>query len=189
NVSPTPDLLVDSTWLAAHLGEVTVVDCRYVLDRPGAGRAAYLEGHIPGAGFLDLEVDLSGERSDTPGALGRHPLPSAEHFAAAARRAGIRRHRPVVAYDQGVGGGGARLWWLLRHFGKLDAGVLRGGIPVWRGPLERGERDAAPGDFEPRERFDDTIDAAGIQASSRRAGVTLVDVRPAERHRRRPHPT
>ena len=36
-----------------------VFDCRFVLGSPEAGRAAYQEGHIPGARFMDMDTDLS----------------------------------------------------------------------------------------------------------------------------------
>ena len=82
-------------------------DCRWALDDPGLGRRLYLEGHIPGAAFLDVEQDLAAQ----PGATGRHPLPTADRFAAAASRAGIEGDVFVVAY--GSLGGAERLWWLL----------------------------------------------------------------------------
>ena len=62
------------------------VDCRWELGAPERGRELYLAGHIPGASFLDVDEDLSD--LSVPGA-GRHPLPSAGRFAAAASRAGI----------------------------------------------------------------------------------------------------
>src|SRR6476646_6082822 len=89
-----------------------VVDCRWELLDPEAGRRAYFAGHVPGASFLDVDADLSD--LSVPDA-GRHPLPSAEKFAAAASRAGIGPGVFVVAY--GTMGGAERLWWLLRHFG------------------------------------------------------------------------
>jgi thiosulfate/3-mercaptopyruvate sulfurtransferase len=135
--------LVETAWLRAHLGEpdLRVVDCRYVLGQPGAGRPKWLEGHIPGAAFLDVDRDLAGE----PGIRGRHPLPEAADFEAAARRAGIDSTTRVVAYDEAGEGGAARLWWLLRHFGHDEAAVLNGGLAAWReegGPLEAGEAGA-----------------------------------------------
>jgi thiosulfate/3-mercaptopyruvate sulfurtransferase len=87
------------------------VDCRWELGNPTRGRELYLEGHIPGASFLDVEQDLS----SPPGPGGRHPLPGEAQFAAAAARAGIGDAVFVVAY--GSMGGAERLWWLLRHFG------------------------------------------------------------------------
>src|SRR6478672_11977116 len=111
-------------------------DCRWQLTDPEAGRRAYLEGHIPGASFLDVDADLSD--LSVPDA-GRHPLPSAEKFAAAASRAGIGPGVFVVAY--GTMGGAERLWWLLRHFGHDDVAVLRGGLDSWGGPLRAGAEE------------------------------------------------
>src|SRR5438132_612844 len=84
------------------------VDCRWELSDPEAGRRAYLDGHIPGASFLDVDRDLSAP----PGERGRHPLPSAEDFAGAAGHAGIGDGVFVVAY--GSLGGADRLWWRFR---------------------------------------------------------------------------
>src|ERR671937_608270 len=135
------------------------VDCRWDLGDPRRGRALYHEGHIPGASFLDVDDDLS-DRS-IPGA-GRHPLPQARRFAAAAGRAGIGAGVFVVAY--GAMGGAERLWWLLRHFGHDDCAVLEGGIDAWRGPLVAGDETIEATTFEPRPRDDDTITAEELAA-------------------------
>src|SRR5262249_33927258 len=108
--------------------DVQFVECRWELGNPARGRELYLEGHIPGASLLDVDTDLSD--LSVRGA-GRHPLPSAERFAAAAGRAGIGAGVYVVAY--GDSGGPERLWWLLRHFGHDDCAVLIGGIGAWGG--------------------------------------------------------
>jgi thiosulfate/3-mercaptopyruvate sulfurtransferase len=174
--------LVDAAWLRAHLGEpgLAVVDCRYVLGKPGEGGRAWLEGHIPGAAFLDVDRDLAAE----PGERGRHPLPAAADFEAAAARAGIGRASRVVAYDEAGEGGAARLWWLLRHFGHDDAAVLNGGLAAWRdegGPLEKGGEEAGALDqgaegagprqaaaehpFVARPREGDTVSATELSAT------------------------
>jgi thiosulfate/3-mercaptopyruvate sulfurtransferase len=172
-----PQPLVDPDWLADHLAEVRVVDCRFVLGDPAGGRAAYLEGHIAGAAFLDVDTDLSGRDGG-----GRHPLPTAEDFAAAARRAGISVSSPVVAYDDGTGGA-ARLWWLLRHFGHERVAVLAGGLTGWTGPLRGGEEAIPPGDFTPGIREGDTLDADEIRARLGQPGRLLLDARAPERYR------
>ncbi|HZT17259.1 MAG TPA: rhodanese-like domain-containing protein [Gaiellaceae bacterium] len=154
------------------------VDCRWSLDDPEAGRRAYLEGHIPGAAFLDVERDLS----DEPGAGGRHPLPSAARFGAAASRAGIEDGVFVVVY--GSLGGAERLWWLLRHFGHDDCAVLD--LAGWRGPLRAGEEAVEPAAFVPRERSGDTATAAEI--ATRREELVLVDARVPARFRGEPNP-
>jgi len=114
---------------------------------------------------------------------GRHPLPSAEAFAAAASRAGIAPGVLVVAYDHGAAGGAARLWWLLRHFGHDDAAVLRGGFESWLGPVGAGEEEIEPREFVPRPRADDTVDADELAARLGEPGLVVVDARVPERYR------
>jgi thiosulfate/3-mercaptopyruvate sulfurtransferase len=154
------------------------VDCRYELGDVEAGRRLYRAGHIPGATFLDLDRDLAA----APGERGRHPLPGADAFAAAAGRAGIGPGVFVVAYDQGRTGGAARLWWLLRHYSHDDVAVLDGGISSWLGPLVEGEEAAEPLDFEPRERTGDTIEAAELAERLGDETLTIVDSRDPARY-------
>ena len=156
------------------------VDCRWELGSPGRGRELYLEGHVPGASFLDVEGDLSAPPA-SPG--GRHPLPAADDFARAAGGAGIGPGVFVVAYDQGMNGGAARLWWLLRHFGHDEVAVLDGGIGAWLGPLSSGEEEVEPAVFVPRLRTDDTIGAEELAARLGEPGLTVVDARLPERYR------
>jgi thiosulfate/3-mercaptopyruvate sulfurtransferase len=171
--------IVDVDWLSAHLGQpgLRPVDCRWKLGQPDAGRVAYLAGHIPGAAFLDLDIDLS----DPPGERGRHPLPQHQRFEAAARGAGISGDTRVVAYDESGEGGAARLWWLLRHFGHDAVAVLDGGAAAWRasgGELVPREEIPPPGDFTAVEREGDTATAEEIEAG---ATAALVDARAPER--------
>jgi thiosulfate/3-mercaptopyruvate sulfurtransferase len=162
--------------------EYRFVDCRWELGKPERGRELYLEGHIPGASFLDVERELSAPPGGAAG--GRHPLPAAEDFALAAGRAGIGPEAFVVAYDQGMTGGAARLWWLLRHFGHEDVAVLDGGIGAWLGPLRAGEEEVEPARFVPRPRGGDTVTAEEL-AESLSAGdeLVLIDARAGERYR------
>lgn len=161
---------------------VQFVDCRWELGAPERGRELYFAGHVPGASFLDVDRDLSAPPGGAEG--GRHPLPSAEDFARAASRAGIGEGVLVVAY--GNGGGPERLWWLLRHYGHHDCAVLAGGLESWLGPLRAGEEDVEPGDFLPRERRGDTIDADELLARSKE--LVVVDARVPSRWRGEPNP-
>lgn len=157
------------------------VDCRWELGTPERGRELYLAGHIPGASFLDVDADLSDLSVSN---AGRHPLPSAERFAAAAARAGIGAGVFVVAY--GSMGGAERLWWLLRHFGHDDCAVLAGGIDAWSGPLRAGPEEIEPAAFAPRERTDDVV--AADELAARLDEVVLVDARTPSRWRGEPNP-
>ena len=159
------------------------VDCRWELNVPGRGRELYLGAHVPGASFLDVDEDLSD--LSVPDA-GRHPLPSADRFAATASRAGIGTGVFVVAY--GSLGGAERLWWLLRHFGHDDCAVLLGGIDAWAGPLRGGDEAIEPAVFEPRERGGDTIDADALVRRLADPSLVLVDARTAARWRGEPNP-
>jgi thiosulfate/3-mercaptopyruvate sulfurtransferase len=154
------------------------VDCRWDLADPRRGHDLYLEGHIPGASFLDVDEDLSAP----PGVRGRHPLPEPEAFAAAAGRAGIGTGVFVVAY--GLMGGAERLWWLLRHFGHDDCAVID--FDAWLGPLTAGEEEIEPALFTQRPRTGDTIEADEIAA--RLDELVLIDARVPERFRGEPNP-
>jgi thiosulfate/3-mercaptopyruvate sulfurtransferase len=133
-------------WLASPRPPV-IVDVRWYLNKPGAGRTAYLEGHLPGAIFLDLDEDLAD--LDGLGAPGRHPLPSPGTFIERIAAAGIGDGDRVVGYDDVGGWVAARLWWMLDNLGfgrrGVDGewvGVLDGGIKAWveaGQALEHGE--------------------------------------------------
>jgi len=157
------------------------VDCRWELGKPERGRELYLAGHIPGASFLDVEGELSAPPGGAEG--GRHPLPAAGDFARAAGKAGIGPDVFVIAYDQGMTGGAARLWWLLRHFGHDDVAVLDGGIEVWLGPLRGGEEGIAPAEFVARQRADDLVSAEELESELGRGDLVVLDARAPERYR------
>jgi thiosulfate/3-mercaptopyruvate sulfurtransferase len=159
--------------------EATLLDVRWELGGP-PGWPLYLEGHIPGAAFVDLETALAGP----PGEGGRHPLPPVDVFGSAMRAAGVSAARPVVAYDGGSSMAAARAWWLLRYFGHAQVSVLDGGFSGWLAAGHAIERDVPPiepGDFVPRPGRMALLDAAGA-ARVARDGV-LLDARVGERYR------
>jgi thiosulfate/3-mercaptopyruvate sulfurtransferase len=170
--------LVDTTWLERNidLPDLRLVDCRFKLDDPGAGVRGYREAHIKGAVFVDVHRDLTGTNGS-----GRHPLPAPDAFAAAMSRAGIGPDTLVIAYDQGMVGGAARLWWLLRHFGHHHVAVLAGGLAGWRGPLVGGEQRVPARTFAAVAREGDTVDAAELAARLGDPRLLLIDARAAER--------
>lgn len=154
------------------------VDCRWSLTDRDAGRLAYLSAHIPGAAFLDVENDLSAP----PGSAGRHPLPDAKLFEAAASNAGIGPETFVIAY--GSLGGAERLWWLLRHFGHDGCAVID--LDAWRGPLRGGPETVEPQRFAAAKPRDDTIGREELVA--RLGSLVVVDARAAARWRGEPNP-
>lgn len=125
--------VVDFEWLQEHEGEVIVADARWYLDGR-SGRDAYEKGHIPSAVFIDLESSLAGHGGE---GLGRHPLPTPEHFAEQMSRNGIGDGATVVAYDDAGGVIAARLVWMLRTLGE-SAALLDGGLQSYKEDLETG---------------------------------------------------
>jgi thiosulfate/3-mercaptopyruvate sulfurtransferase len=174
--------LIDVPSLARRLAEPdppTLIDVRFSLGGP-PGRPAYLEGHIPGATFLDLEAEVCGQ----PGPAGRHPLPDPAQLQEALRRAGVRAGHDVVVYDGGDGQAAARLWWTLRWSGHDAVSVLDGGYSAWTGqgrPVEPGEAEARPGDITVRPGGMPVLDADGAAALAG-TGV-LLDARIGPRYR------
>ncbi len=123
--------LVDSATLAQHLPDDNwlVVDCRYDLMHPQAGREAYLESHIAGAVYADVHDDLSGPPVTDHG---RHPLPTAAALEKLFSRLGIDSQKQVIVYDATNGAFAARLWWLLRYMGHEGVALLDGGWKNWQ---------------------------------------------------------
>jgi len=123
--------LVDVRTLGRHLDDPAwvVVDCRFTLTKPEAGRLAYEVSHIPGARYAHLEDDLSSPVTPTSG---RHPLPDPVRLSARLGTWGIDARKQVVVYDDTCGAMAARLWWLLRWLGHDAVALLDGGLPRWQ---------------------------------------------------------
>jgi thiosulfate/3-mercaptopyruvate sulfurtransferase len=152
------DAVVSTAWLARAIesgqpGGLRVVDVRYYLDPTRKGRNAYRAGHVPGALFLDMDLDLSAPGGGRGLAAGRHPWPSEEKVARVMSAAGIGPGLRVVAYDDASGSTAARVWYLLRAHGHDDVAVLDGGIARWQAegrPLATDEPRVEPAAFVAR---------------------------------------
>ncbi len=144
----------------------------------GPDREAYLEGHIPGAVFVDLDRQLA----DPPSERGRHPLPDTERFGTDMRALGVSGGRPVVVYDGATSMAAARAWWLLRYFGHPAVAVLDGGLAAWVAgghPVTTDVPAPAAGDFSPRPGAMPSVTPDAAAATAAR-GV-LLDARARER--------
>lgn len=138
----TPLITANQLEEIINSGEnVLLCDCRFDLVDPSAGKKSYLEGHIPGAVYVDLDVDLSGTAN---GKNGRHPLPNPEAWAQTKSRLGIDSNTLVVAYDRQGSVYASRLWWMLKATGHAKVQVLDGGLDTWNGPIGTMPREAVP---------------------------------------------
>jgi thiosulfate/3-mercaptopyruvate sulfurtransferase len=177
------DVLIDAVTLRKLLDgpePPAVLDVRWALGDPD-GRARFLDGHIPGAIYADLDTELAGP--PTTGG-GRHPLPDPAALQEAARAWGLRGGQPVVVYDNNGGLAAGRAWWLLRWAGLPDVRILDGALAAW---TEAGF-ELRSGGAEP-DWGDVSLDgghlpvlAADEAAALARDGV-LLDARAGERYR------
>jgi thiosulfate/3-mercaptopyruvate sulfurtransferase len=143
------ELLVSAEELASSLGDETlcIIDCRFDLLDPLAGREEYLAAHIPGAVYADLDRDLAAPVKPN---TGRHPLPDTRTATGTFRRFGINRDSNVVVYDSCGGAMAARAWWMLRWLGHERVKLLDGGFPGWHAKklaTSHGPEKVPEGDF------------------------------------------
>lgn len=179
--------LIDVDTLAAAIGapDLRIVDARFALMEPAAGRRAYQASHLPGAVFADLNEDLS-DLSRI--GQGRHPLPDSDAFARRLGQWGITPAHSVVVYDAADGSmAAARLWWMLTLLGHERVAVLDGGLAAWRarGLAETPEVpviDAVPA-YPARFDAHRIVDAQAVQARLDEDSGWLFDARAAERFR------
>ena len=129
---------VATDWLAAHLGEpdLGVIDASWHLPPTGrAGDAEFLQGHIPGAVFFNIDV-IADTSSGLP-----HMLPDADAFAKAMTALGLGDGMRFVVYDTLGLFAAARVWWTLRAYGAGSVDPRRRVAEVAaRGPADRGRR-------------------------------------------------
>lgn len=159
-----------------------VVDCRFDLADPKAGRLAYVQAHIPGARFADANKDLS---APVTSKTGRHPLPSPDILAAKLGQWGIDRQHQVVAYDASNGAFAARLWWLLRWLGHEAVAVLEGGWQAWQAaglPQEHNIPVMTARHFVPRVQDGLALSVEAIQHGLATQTITLIDARSPVRY-------
>jgi thiosulfate/3-mercaptopyruvate sulfurtransferase len=175
--------LVDTHTLAKHLDDPrwVVVDCRFALSDPEAGRRAYAVSHIPGARYAHLNEDLAGPVTATSG---RHPLPDPKTFSERLGAWGIDGSKQVVVYDDTFGAMAARLWWMLRWVGHDRVALLDGGLPKWRReglPMTAELPRIEPGRFEPRVNGAVWVGAADVERLLARGETLVLDARAEER--------
>lgn len=125
---PRPECLMTTEELAArmHAGGIRILDASFKM--PGvtpSAREDFLERHIPGARFFDIET-ICDKTATLP-----HMLPSEAEFSETATALGITAETLVVIYDTPGLMSAGRTWWTLRSFGHDRVAVLDGGLRKW----------------------------------------------------------
>jgi len=176
--------LMDVHTLSDKLGKpnLRIVDCRFNLQQPKEGRFHYLQGHLPGAVYANLDNDLSAPVGVT---TGRHPLPRVETLCEKLGDWGVDNDTCLLAYDRQNGAIAARLWWMLRWLGHQKVFLLNGGFNAWEQhgyPVESGVVSYRKRKFAATPKPAMVVTTAEIVAALQRDTMPLlVDAREAER--------
>jgi thiosulfate/3-mercaptopyruvate sulfurtransferase len=172
---------VSTAWLAENLAapDVAVIDGTFFLpDEKRDAKAEYLDGHIPGAVFFDIDA-VADHTTNLP-----HMLPHPENFAEAMEELGLGNGMRFVVYDASNLQGGARVWWTLRVFGARDVKLLAGGLPRWRAegrPLERGLVQRSPRPFTVDFDSGSVAGVEQVKRASEAGSAQILDARAAAR--------
>lgn len=158
-----------------------IVDTRFKLDDEDAGRKLYLESHLPGAVYLDLNRDLSSKAKKHGGS---HPLPDFPTFIKKLGNIGIGTDTTVVIYDDGNDMFAARFWWLLEAVGHEKVYILEGGYKRW---VEEGNEVTSeipslePKEFHGEFNEDKIVDMKTVREKLATDAI-LIDSRSEERY-------
>lgn len=169
--------LVDTEWLAANLAaaDLRVVDATWYLPHLGRdAEAEFLERHIPGAVYFDIDA-VADLETPLP-----HMLPEPAAFARAAGSLGIGDGDRVVVYGGRNMIASARVWWTLRVFGHEAVAVLDGGLPRWRAEgraLQSGPSTPHPRRLTVRPRPELVADLERVRANLERPREQVIDAR------------
>ncbi|MGO1253357.1 MAG: sulfurtransferase [Alcaligenes aquatilis] len=182
------EFLISAEQVQANLNnaECLILDVRHDLIDHQAGRRAYEQGHIPGAVFLDHEVDLAAPKT---GLNGRHPLPSRQVLAQLLQQSGLRDGMQVVVYDAQGSLFASHMWWMLRWLGHPQVAILDGGWQAWQqlgGAQESGPATPAPAAAElsiPEQAAMPTVQTDQVLKNLSKPIFTVLDARAAERYR------
>src|SRR5579859_4984451 len=113
-----PEVLVDATWVEAHLHDPQVRLIEVDVDT-----TAYEQGHIPGAVGFNWQKELQDQ-------IVRSPL-SREHLERLLGSAGVDNTTTVVLYGDNNNWFAAWALWILKYYGHRDVRLLNGGRVKW----------------------------------------------------------
>ncbi|MES2415816.1 MAG: sulfurtransferase [Pseudomonadota bacterium] len=190
--------------LVAGKTPLRIFDCSFDLMQAHAGEQQYLEAHIPGAVYANLDTALSAKHgvnpaksgadavitvtgADAPASGGRHPLPNREKFATWLSSVGFANDMQAVVYDRNGANYCGRLWWMLKWAGHDNVAVLDGGLQAWQaagGAVQSGEEPAHfQSNFALGPELARLVPPARVLSQLGNPAQTLIDARGAPRFR------
>ncbi|MDX4950919.1 3-mercaptopyruvate sulfurtransferase [Proteus mirabilis] len=138
------DYFVIPQWLFEHHDDqdLVIVDVSAPMPTQDIDyHQRYLERHIPGAHFFDLD-EIADKTTSLP-----HMLPSDTLFSETLTQLGISNNTTVILYDIGNLFSAPRGWWTFTTLGCHKVRILAGGLQAWIEsgfPLEQGDVTPIP---------------------------------------------
>lgn len=173
--------LVSTDWLASEIGapDLSIIDASWYLPAQNRnGQAEYLERHIPGAVFFDIDA-VADKSTNLP-----HMLPPPEGFAAMVGAMGISNSDRIVIYDGAGLFSAARVWWSFRVMGARSVQILDGGLPKWLAEgraTEAGTASRPAKTFIPSFHPELVVGLPEMRKLVESGERTILDARPADR--------
>jgi len=182
NKKITPIINADDLLEISKFENLILVDVR----TGSSAKANYLEKHLKGALFIDLNTQLA-DIKENVAIGGRHPLPNIEAFSKTIADLGISKDSHVVVYDDKNGANSAaRFWWMLRAMDFQKVQVLNGGIQEAEKigfPLNSGQEFNSKAEVIKNDLW--TLPMANInevEKASNNSDYTIIDVRENNRY-------
>jgi thiosulfate/3-mercaptopyruvate sulfurtransferase len=182
------DSLVSTEWLADNLerSDLVVVDIRGYVHSTDIGngrqvaeyvgaREEYLEGHIPGAVYVDWTEDIVDPESDV-----QVQIAPPDRFASAMEQLGIGDETAVVVVDHAGGHFATRLWWALKYHGHDHVAVLDGGFKKWSAegrPIDDAVPAPTSGRFTPQVRHEMRVEPSEVMMAIGNDDSMILDAR------------
>jgi len=145
HAQPLPGPLIETSWLADNLAEVTVIDVRTDL-KSFKTKAVYIKnkknrkkklikigGHIPGARLINYKNIRT--TNNINGHKVQKMLPGKSEFEKLLQKNGINKNSKIVIISKGKNSGdvsmATRLYWQLKYYGHDNMAILNGGMAQW----------------------------------------------------------
>jgi len=162
-----PPALLEHDALQKRLSEPKL---RLLDPRP---KAEYDQGHIPGAVWVDPKAVAA--LASRPGGL-----MDKEAWQAWITPLGIKEDSQVIVYDGKRQLDAARLWWLLRHLGVENVGLVNGAFPLWvseKHPVTTDAPKVAPHAFPVKFRGGWLATKSDVLSAIKEGSARVVDAR------------
>lgn len=116
-----PETLVDTAWVQEHLDDPNV----RLIDLSDS-EEVYLEGHLPGAVYVDMREDITNPEDPTRG-----QIMTREGMSELFSGLGIEQDDTLVLYDNKDNVQAARAYWSFKYYQHPNVHILNGGTKKW----------------------------------------------------------